>query len=84
MISLVPVMVTERLELVELKSFQKQPLSDDVKLGTVKALNPVLVSLQIPAEFVEVKVKEVADTSVVMERYSVGRTKRRLFVAESW
>jgi hypothetical protein len=48
-ISLVPVIVTDKLEAVELKSLKNPPLSDIVKVGSVKALNPVFVILHIPA-----------------------------------
>lgn len=78
-----PVIVTERFELVELKSFQKQPLSLGDNVGTVKALNPVLVNRHIPAELVVVSVKDVPVISLVIDRYSVGRVNRILFVADN-
>ena len=77
-------MVTEKLEAVELNNLKKVPACADVRVGTVKALNPVFVNLHNPPEFALVKVNDVADTSVVIARYSVGLTNRILFVADNW
>ena len=84
LISEVPVIVIDKLEAVELNNCQKQPESVPVSSGIVNELNPVLVNLQIPPEFVDVKVKDVPVVLTVIALYSVGLTNLILFVADNW
>jgi hypothetical protein len=84
-ISDVPVTVTERLDAVVFARFQNPPLSLEPRVGTVNALNPVLVIRQTPAELEEVNVSDVAvDTSVTIALYSVGDIRRMLFEETNW
>lgn len=74
-----------KLEAVALANVQKIPGEDDVYVGRVSALNPVLVSVYNPAEFVAGSktvgvgiINDVSVTVVMFVRHSVGPKMRKL------
>ena len=80
-----------RFVLVELYSSQKIPGDDDVYVGNVRALNPVLVIVYNAAEYVDGNrfvgvgmVYEVPDTVTIFVRHSVGAKMRKLLVGATW
>ena len=76
-----------RFEAVALANVQNTPGDEDVYVGIVSALNPVLVIVYRPAEFVAGRpvvgvgiVNDVPVTVVMFVRHSVGPNTRKLDV----
>jgi hypothetical protein len=78
----VPVNVTERVPAVVLESVQNIPASLEVNVGTVNALNPLLVIRYTVDTLLDAKAREVPVTLEVIQRHSVGRVNRTLQVAD--
>jgi hypothetical protein len=80
-----------KLEAVALAKVQNTPGDADVYVGNVRALNPVLVMVYRPAEFVVGApsvgvgiVRDVPVTVVMFVRHSVGPRMRKLVLGATW